>query len=439
MKLYLSLDKYIILLLIILNINILNAHAQNGDNMPYSRFGMGDPYNASNFQSAGMGGLNVALSHVTFVNFNNPASYTKLIRTAIEGGMTANISALRADTSSFTSANATISYIIMGSRFGTKGKLGASVGLLPFTRVNYNVIQLFSDSLNGNGQYRYQGQGNLYKFYTGAAYRLGRFSLGLNAAYIFGNTEYARYTEFLDTTTIYQTKSSILLNPRGFEYTFGSQYTHEFKSKIDSNKNNTLTLGITYTPNIIMNGNKDEVWERFTYNNDGSISPLNRDTIYSSLNEKGNIILPMNWSIGALWQSSTKSSYGINIQHTGWSSFRNYGKTENMTNETRINIGTEWTPSRNHTKKLNDQITYRCGIYHSTGHLFLYNTKIKDTGVNLGLTLKRFIFGNYNYIHFATQLGYRGSQKNNLIQETYFQFKLGFTFGELWGKPIKIN
>src|SRR5262245_41166387 len=111
------------------------AQNSNKENIPYTRYGLGDILSGTNVLLRGMGSLTSAYADHFAVNTENPASYAALSRTVYEAGGTASLSTLYANKQSYGTGNVTLSYLNVGIPLGKYA--GLSFGLKPQSRVYY--------------------------------------------------------------------------------------------------------------------------------------------------------------------------------------------------------------------------------------------------------------------------------------------------------------
>ena len=182
------------------------------ENSPYSRYGLGDLLPSSSIINRSMGGISAGymdydkryeikdgyLKSQT-INFTNPASYSKLRITSFDLGFEVDSRTIRSvdEVKKFKSVSPIISYVQLGVPLNRKHNLGMTFGLRPITRVNYKI---------GSGQRLpgidsvntlYQGTGGTYQVYTGLGKSFGKFSVGFNAGYMFGNKNYTTRRDFV--------------------------------------------------------------------------------------------------------------------------------------------------------------------------------------------------------------------------------------------------
>jgi hypothetical protein len=138
---------------------------------------------------------------------------------------------------------------------------------------------------------------------------------------------------------------------------------------------------------------------------------------------------------------NNKWSIGIDYSATQWSGFSSTPNTamqEGVGSASyKIALGGSYLPDANNIRNYWSRVTYRLGMYYGTDYLNLYNTTLPVLGATVGATLpfRRTI----STLHMALDIGRLGTTTNNLIQETYVRFTLGFSFNDKWFIPRKYD
>lgn len=176
------------LLIAFLSITTVILAQQVGSNSPYSRYGYGLLMNPVSGASEAMGGISYGVRRSQEVNWTNPASYSKLdtLTFIFDFGISGHLARMKdgvSDPGDFYNGN--LDYVAM--QFPLFKKVGASIGLLPYSKMGYNFEAVRSLS---NIQYRetYRGTGGLNQIYGGIAWEpVKNISIGANLSYLFGN------------------------------------------------------------------------------------------------------------------------------------------------------------------------------------------------------------------------------------------------------------
>ncbi len=142
------------------------AIAQNTST--YTRYGIGDLYYGYSARTISMGHSGSAMLNSDYVEILNPASWSALSRVRIE----LNFSY---DELKLSNSKETKYYgdgIFKGFTFAFPvseiHKIGVAFGLVPYSRINYEVTQNVQDeSISGNYKSTYLGSGGLSRIFIG--------------------------------------------------------------------------------------------------------------------------------------------------------------------------------------------------------------------------------------------------------------------------------
>ena len=217
------------------------AGAQNTVS-PYSRFGyglLGD--NATSAQRQ-MGGVGYAMSSGRQINVMNPASYSRIDSLTFLFDMGLDVSFLNSKdgNATFNQKGGGLDYITM--QFPLSKRIGASIGLLPYSSVGY----AFGSEIK-NGSNSHQGTGGLNQLYAGVAGNIiNGLSVGVNFSYLFGNNinDVFAYTNSGSTSLFEQ-----IIEVRDWHVNIGVQYAYKLSN------DRSIGVGVTYSPAKSLMGN----------------------------------------------------------------------------------------------------------------------------------------------------------------------------------------
>ena len=115
----------------------LAAHAQNGINSPYSRYGFGIMAERSLGFNKGMGGVAQGFRNKEQINIANPASYSEVdsLTALFELGLTLQNGNYKMDQLQQNARNTSFDYFAF--QFRAAKNLGMTVGIMPMTNINY--------------------------------------------------------------------------------------------------------------------------------------------------------------------------------------------------------------------------------------------------------------------------------------------------------------
>lgn len=403
-----------------------SANAQQGTSSAYSFYGIGDVKQQGAAEIRSMGSL-AAYQDSLHLNVLNPASYSNLQGTTFSIGASNHSTFFKSGNTKDFSNRFTFDYFALAFPVG---KLGVAFGIMPYSFVGYNISNTSEDAhfrTNNN----FKGEGGVNQTFLGLSYKIGsRFSFGVNANYIFGDTQKSatRFLRDLQTNTFLNTgtSESIRNDYSGFSYTFGATYVQPLK------KDWELTLAATFSPKAVLKHTQSGKIQVVNFSTDGSIQGIGNQR---EINQKtGNDYLPskytfgatignpMQWLVGVEYTSMNKADL-VQVQNAGIA----------YQTGSKIAIGGFYTPDYRFFSSYFKRITYRAGAkYEHTGMLFKF-IPIKDVSASLGVGIPIGIRQrNFSNLNIGFEFGQRGTTKSNLIQENYINFSIGLSFNDFW-------
>ena len=163
--------------------------AQKNNISPYSFFGVGENAVNKTVEEIGMGEIGGAYNSVYQLSFTNPASYAFLRLTTYALAGENKALSIEDGTNKESGSSASFSYLALGFPIGNRA--GVAFGIQPNTSVGYSLSQEFTDA-NGDltAINSFTGDGGTNRVFLGFGHMIGKkFSLGIEAAYIFGSIE----------------------------------------------------------------------------------------------------------------------------------------------------------------------------------------------------------------------------------------------------------
>ncbi len=389
---------------------------------PYSRFGLGE-VTSPNFTAAkGLGGLAAGYREPLQINFLNPASYSNIQLTTLEAGFNfIHKSIIDGSTQqNYKTGNGFVDYVALGFPAGKRG--GLSVGLIPYSKMNYNFHEVRTDSAIGEIEKSYEGSGRLYQLYVGGACRFPKidttvnsFSIGLNAAYVFGKFSKLDTFLFPDAST-YDNKISSLINVSSLALNIGFQY----KRKLE--KDLSVTIGAYSHFPVFSSSTKEEVWERLIFSRVV-------DTVSQSSLKDESITVPVEIGVGATTGKSNKWLAGLDFNYKVWSGIPSFSPSATMKDSWEIRAGGEIKPNVLSSNVLK-RTAYRLGIYYNSGNLQINDQDISEYGITFGFGIP--IKSAFARLHFTMDIGQRGTLNDDLVKETFYRAFIGFTLNDNW-------
>lgn len=453
----------IVLVFFIFSLSVVSAQV----NSPYSRYGLGNIFPATFGASNGMGGISASYFTPTNINYLNPASYSELNFAIFDVGAAGNVVSLETISEKFTSGDANLSHIAFGFPMFKqlrRHKFGLSFGLLPFSGFQYNIIEQVptEDIVLGTKEYNYVGDGTLYQVYGGVGYKYqteidtnireingemdtvlsaNQFSIGANAAQLFGTLNNFTYASFPDQVNTQTTKLATSNRVNGGIYNFGIGYQKQYIRKDETNRDYlTWKVGAAYTPQLSVRGTQSIVWtnvQKF-----GNFEVVT-DTLFSVPDTSGNITLPsgfqggLSFSFNSTNKGKNQFMLGVQYEKTMWSEYAGFQDAGVLSDSWKATISAEFIPK-------NSLYGFRLGGYSGKSNLIVNGEHLNQTGIAAGASIPIGFsktvspFFRNSRLNLYVNAGQRGNTET--IKETYYNFGVGFTLVDAgWFRKYKLD
>lgn len=410
-------------ILAVVGISNFTFGQESNSNTPYSRFGIGDMFFQGYTSNRGMGGLGIATYDVVHPSVLNPASYAAIKLTTYEIGLNSKQSWLKDQNETSRRTNSNIQNIAIS--FPVTKSMGIGIGILPYSDVGYS-INAKVDSGWAKWEERYRGEGGLNRVFLNTGYQINkRLNVGLGLNWMFGDITNYKEVFLPDSLIAVNTglRNSYSINDINFNG--GVQYTLPLKN------NRSMILGLTYDLPTTLNASKNFTAYRFALTGSGVIRV--RDTIQHQEGVKGSLNLPGVLGLGWVYRIENKLTAGIDFKMQNWSNYSLFGQKDSLKNSFYIAAGVEYIPNLDEGAQKGmyyKQVKYRAGFRYNQSNVSLRNTNLSESVVSLGLSLPQ--RRNFSSIDMAVEFGKMGTIKNNLIQDNFIRFNLGFTLADKW-------
>jgi hypothetical protein len=392
----------------------LHGFAQEGTASPYSYYGIGVLKFQGTVENKSMGGLGI-LPDSIHMNLQNPASLTALKLTSFGVGGTYNTVKLKNETTTEKARRTTLDYLAMAF---PAGKLGLSLGLMPYSSVGYKIEKTTPSSIS-----RYSGNGGVNKVFVGAGYRImPKLSIGADLGYNFGKIERTSQVGYNDVQNgIVEVNSSEV---SGVSINAGLTYKTKFKK-------NDLVSSLTLSPgtNLVSKNTSFLSTVPLTVNSGGSKETIIPDS---------KIKIPSKLAFGAGIGEIKKWFVGFETTFQGASSFGSkYDPKVSFENASKLSLGGYYIPNYNSFSNYFNKVTYRAGLRHENTGLVVNAKSINDTALTLGLGLP--VGGTVSSLNIGMEYGKRGTTNAGNIQENYMNISIGLSFNDRWFVKRKYN
>ncbi len=420
--------------------------AQDDLGSPYSVFGPGLPMHRQTVAQAGMGGSGGAFFDPYRLNLINPAVQAYHFEPIFEFGGRGDITTYRTTERSFDANAFDINNISLSFPIKRNG-WGLSVGLIPVTRVGYDVVaNEYDEALDLTYRTAYNGSGGISQAYIGTGYKIFNqtdsagnvtaLALGGNMNYNFGNIENERLIYLPETpqSVGLAAREKILFNDVSFD--FGAHFhTNIIKRTTSNGRFLKFMAGAVYGLGSSINSELTGVVTNFYPRENGN--HVDRDTLSFSDGEKGKVTMPAKLTVSAGFDyvNNKRQRLRLALDYTmqEWSafnvSFPNNSRNFDFENSQRYAAGLEFTPGISSLKLL-ERMEYRVGFKYEQTSLNLRDTEINDYGISFGLSVPFHFRRNTTQSTFnvSAEYGQYGTTDNGLIQEDYIRIYAGFTF-----------
>ena len=421
-------------------------HAQQvGSNSPYGRYGYGLLVKPSVGASESMGGISYGLRRSQHVNPGNPASYSKLdsLTFIFDFGISGHYSRLNDGINKQDFYNGNFDYVAI--QFPLFRKMGASVGLLPYSKVGYNFGTGRSLS---NIQYNeaYRGTGGLNQIYVGAAWEPLRYlSVGANLSYLFGNFSHSSVViprSAASSALVGETKREFSI--RDMKYDLGIQLTYPVS------RTKSVTLGLVYSPQVHMSTDvtpSEKLYVSDPYQNpwQSPAQVLMTDTLRDA---KFN--LPHTLGVGITYQT-TNLLVGLDGTYEGWEGMAYPDKLDELTkderfnNVFRVNAGFEYVADP-YSPDFFQRVRFRGGLSYGNSYVNVnvFNPtrsdqrigigSYKELGVNLGLGLPMHDLrtGHVSMVNIGFGYTRQHPDTDYMIKQDMFKISVSMNINEFW-------
>lgn len=390
---------------------------QNNTNSPYTRYGYGELVDVNSAEQRAMGGTAMGMRNGSSINAANPASYSVVDSTTFmfDVGMTGLFSRFTDPAGSKNSFNSNLEYVNL--QFPITKWLGFSAGMLPYSFSGYDFHDADSVLMPGNSSNptyayytrKYMGTGGVSQVYSGFGLKLfNHVSLGVNAYYMFGDVTNSRIIAFANdgfsaSTSIQDNAISV----SNFRFRYGLQLFNTFKDKHD------VTLGVIYENKAPFNG---------------KFIQYNRAIPADTITYGHDFELPQVLGLGLNYTFNKKLTVSVDYMMQQWGDALFFGKTDSLSNRTKIALGTEYIPDPR-GNKYSDRIRYRAGLnLHDPYYKVPGTNPVKNFGITFGLGLP--LRTSNTMINASIEYGKSGEK--TVFREDYFKFTFNATFNENW-------
>lgn len=399
---------------------------------PFTALGLGDLTDHSLAHNQGNGGMGI--SHGTFWNLNNinPALLPYNSFTVFSAGFIGQNTSVSDGQTDETHRGGNLNYLVT-SLPAIRGKWTTSLGLMPFSHVNYDFT--YETTVTGSMDtvdIKETGTGGINRFFWSNGWAFNKnISAGVRATYLFSAVEKEFSSTLRDIGNAYTPVIVDRVSVSDFTFSAGLAY------HVDSVFNSAIKLnaGIIYEFGSEVKAKRFQSFDRTVAGN----PPIDADTLIN--NASGTLTIPRAIGIGLSLSKGTHWMVGAEARFQRWSDYRAFDGTNRAYDDAfKVTLGAEFTPDPASVTSYFKRITFRIGgSYETTPYLVETDegaAQVNDIGINFGWSLP---VGRYSNLDMAFRLGQRGDASKTIVEENYYKLYLGITLNDQWFIKRKYN
>ena len=424
-------------------LGMAGAYAQQNTASPYSFYALGEVKFKGTIENRMMAGLSM-YSDSIHLNLQNPASYSDLKLTTYTAALSFNNLTLKNEDTKENTTTVSFNYLSLGIPISEK--IGAGLGLMPYTAVGYQ-LESIDDTQPNTITDRYTGEGGINRVYFSLGYAITKnFSLGVTGNYNFGKiqNESLRIIEDVELAT----REINLSNINGLDVNLALNYRTPVR------KDYMLYASLMHRPGSTLASENFRTIATVSFNAAGAESPprdLEIIDLEASDLDETDITVPSSTTVGIGFGKDKKWFAGAEYEFRDMSKFNNpFTDIVNYEYENayRLTLGGFFIPKYDSFTNYWNRIAYRAGVRYEKTGLLVNNTAVNDFGISfgVGLPLGGYI-PNTNSLAFASMfsninvgfdVGKRGEAASG-IQENYFNLNISLSLNDKWFVKRKYN
>ncbi|NLP58537.1 OmpP1/FadL family transporter [Lutibacter sp. B1] len=409
-------------ILTLFSFSTLVINAQSDSSSPYSLYGLGME-NSNYFGGfTALGNTGIGYRSSSNINKSNPASLSSTSTQSFlyEFGLNSTFSNKK--DKSTTQHESDFNFTHLAMAFALKNNWGLSFGLLPYTKVNYEIDIV--KPIEGNTNYYLTniiGAGGINQvFFSSGIKVVENLSFGVEIAALFGSITQKQWI-YVGNTTSYIKKSD---NFFGLGLNAGIQYT------IKNIVGTETTIGATINMPTTLNG-KNHDFEGYKTMEGTQIS------IYDNSDDDLNDFdLPLKLGIGISSKINANFLVNMDYRKNYWSETDQTSSNNSFNNQTIYGIGVEYKLSSDLNNYWN-RAKYRAGFNYNTGYLKITDEEINNYNFSIGVGLPISKDGVSN-VNINYSYGKEGTIKKQLVEDKYHKLSINLSLLGHWFQKQKI-
>ncbi len=413
-------------------LSIVHGHAQSTNNLPYSRYGIGQNPVQGTVRNHAMGGIGIASTEVNTIHYLNPASLGGSQLTFADASFRLNANYVSRGESYQSNQSGNLGYIFISLPFSKRWN--TVIGLSPGAEVSFD----YTDNIPlGSGsttliEKEIRGAGNISNIHLTNALKVTEsFSLGLEMVYGYGNIQYFNSYRLLNPTP--DRYKTVLIDQVRYNNITGKLggYYRKAIDKAPEKGRESRVVGFGATAEYGQGLNVDRTVTSERWNAISNSPYLFKDSVITG---RVPLTLPLTVGIGASLARPGRWMIEADIFYTQWTMYKNEARPESLNNSLGLRMGGYVTP--NPGGNFIKRTTYRWGVFALQTPLIIDNQRINDVGISFGTSLPVDKFSRMNLAFIA---GRRGMEGSVIVQENYLQLSIGYSLVDRWFVKYKID
>lgn len=390
------------------------SNAQNTST--YTRYGIGDIFYGYSARTMALSFSGSAMLNTDYVEILNPASWTNLSRTRIEFSFSYDDLKVSNSTGSQYYGDGIFRGFTFAFPVSEANGIAVAMGIVPYSRINYEVTENIIDESTGNYIATYKGLGGLSRIFIGGTYSLPlNFIFGATLDYYFGNITYNSSVEFFNSST-FPSNYELQFAPTGFGTTLGL-ITPNMAEFLNISSISNFRFGLS--ANILGDLETDTAFV--------SRSKTIIDSLYFG---KTQMVVPTRLIAGVHITFNNVYNFALDYFYQPWTDFKLSGINQlNLSDVNKFSLGFEYRPSRVLSMNFLEQIMLRAGVSYEMSQYEFDGYELHQISVSGGFSLP---ISPENTFDVGLEYAVRGSKENDLLQENFFRIDLGISFGDIW-------
>ncbi|HEX5626330.1 MAG TPA: hypothetical protein VFX48_09955 [Saprospiraceae bacterium] len=419
---------------------LATASAQNNENSPLSRYGLGDLRSGSTGWMSGMANSGTAFLSEQLYNPLNPASAAYLRQTDVELGIQVKRNYLEdGNGKTFEDWSGNLSHIFLAvplrnavnellDRKTYKHSYALQLGLNPFSTVGYRSETVdSSDKANRLSRFL-QGNGTIQALNLGFAYRYQNFAAGLQMNYLFGTLNYNQNLLFTSVPSSYDSYISDSYHITGWRPTLGFSY-RAIINKQEVKKDNSVRKQFLSASLVFQLPTKFNASYSALHQTRFEEELRLVDTTFYVDGQKSEGTHPLGIRAGLYY--SHKEKYGLmgSFQYDLWNDAKfPAGLIGTVGNSSLFQLGGWYKPGSSGFDKFFKKSIYRFGAYTGTDYREIQGEAPNLIGLTLGWSYPILFLRQDAMVHLSLDLGQR--MREGLLTEKYIQIHFGVSIND---------